>query len=230
MTLAAVAAGLAAGPAHAQTERTARFYIQAEALQTTKWTRTSGTVADCKGERTTKGEGTEVVRYDSGKPEKVVIQQLGGRIQATYGTWDPQSLELQPGIIAPVRITRQGRVVTSTTGGWCGESSSTDTGPYDCGRRTAQAGLTLFWKDLRQVEVELVNLASPGAYRNCPVATPGEVSEMRFTKTLGRLSPKLLFGHRDTIVVEDGDRYKRDETFVDSFSTTSFRITLTRAR
>jgi hypothetical protein len=230
ITLAAVVAGLAAGPAHAQIERTARFYVHAEGVQTTKWTQKSGTFTDCNGAHTTDGEGTEVVRFDSGKPQKLVIQRLGSVIRATYGTWDPLELEIEPHILAVTRITRQGRIVQKVSGGWCGEGSEKDTGPYDCGRRRAHAGLVLSWRNLREVEVSHVNLAQPAAYRNCPIAIPNEVRAMGVTKTIGRLSAKLLFGKRDRIVLEDGDQYKRDEEFVDSFSTTHVRITLTRAR
>jgi hypothetical protein len=230
ITLAAVVAGLAAGPADAQIERTARFYVHAEGVQTTKWKQTSGTFTDCNGDHTTSGEGTEVVRFDSGKPDKIVFQQLGDVIRANYSTWDPLALDIEPHLLAPARITRQGRILQDVSGGWCGEGTSKDTGPYDCGRRRAHSGVALYWRDLRRVEVDLVHLAPPKGYENCPIATPSEVSAMRFTKTLGRLSPKLLFGRRQKIVLEDGDRYKRDETFVDSFSTTHFRITLTRAR
>lgn len=227
---AALAAALAAAPAHgAQIERVARFHVEVEGLQTTKWSTTSGEYTDCKGTHTSRGEGTEVVRFASRGSEKIVFQQLGDRIVATYDSWDPYDINLWPGVKVDARLTRDGSRVASTTGGWCSGPSTTRQGPYDCGQRRSGGQFTIWWKDLRRIEVDMTGTNYRDPFRTCPVVTASPVVPISWTPTLGRLSAGLLFGKRDRIVVEDGDVYREKQQFSDAVSTTSFKITLVRA-
>ncbi|HEY8584251.1 MAG TPA: hypothetical protein VIL49_14945 [Capillimicrobium sp.] len=228
---AAIAVALAAAPtAHGQ-QRVARFHVKVQGVQTIKWSSTSTKLIDCNGERTTTGQGTQVLRFASKGSDRIVFAQAlaGAPPLATYNTWDHQTGVVQPGILVDTQVTRAGEIVHHQTGGWCGGASSTDTGPYDCGQRRDEGVARLYWRDARKVEVSLSELSYPKPYVDCPIVAPTGMGSLSWTSTLGRLSPKLLFGDRKQITVVDGDTFELEQPYAESFGTTQFKITLTRA-
>lgn len=228
LTALAAAAALLALPAVA-TARVARFTAAISGAQTTKWTTVGGSNGDCKGIPTTKGEGTEVYRFDSGKPEKVLATQAGSAATSfKYGTWDQFALDQPLGFLGDFRNTRHGSITTHWSGGYCGHPPDTDTGPYDCGKRRGTASIAFDPYGTKRILVEVSLLGVMKAYRNCPITTPSLVTEAGFTSTYGRFSNKLIFGKRKRIVVEDGKVCRLRDAGVSSTTTTHFRLVLTR--
>ncbi len=211
--------------------KTARFTVQVTGVQTTKWSWDGPSYTDCNGTQTTHGEGTEVFRFDSGKPERLLVRRnMFGAVSFMTGTWDPYSLVDPLGFLSKARLTRHGFIETTTSGGWCGHPPTTNTGPYDCGQRhnTVMSVYVNPVGDGRRIQVEAANPASWKGFKNCPIYTPAGVTAFGFTKTYGRLSNKLLFGKQKKIVVEDGKVYPRNDGGVDALSTTHIRIVLVR--
>jgi hypothetical protein len=213
--------------AHAAGLKRARFLVTVQGLETTKWSSHSGTLTDCNGKHYTTGEGTEVIRIDSGRPEKLLVQGFGGAPQETYGTWDPYRPIPDLGLWSAVKVTRHGTITHTITGGWCGSGSVTDTGPYDCGARRGSATALLTWHDGRRVEVEATTKLYKD-YENCPVATPLEATPASWTAVVGRLSSKLLFGSRRQIVMVAGKTYRYKDAFREATTTTYVKVTLRR--
>ena len=96
----------------------ARFLVTVQGVETTKWSSHSGTLTDCNGKHYATGEGTEVVRIDSGRPEKLLVQSLGGVPHETYGTWDPYRPITDLGLYASLKVTRHGKITRTISGGW----------------------------------------------------------------------------------------------------------------
>jgi hypothetical protein len=233
-TLALLAALALPGSALAGAPRTARFTVTVTGAQTTKWDSHSGTYTDCNGTSQTHGEGTDVYRFDSGRPQRLLVtQNMFGAVNFQTGTWDSYKLESAVGLLSDARLTRHGLIEHTWTGGYCGHPPTTNTGPYDCGQRHGIVDVIVEpVGDRRRVSVQVVNPSTWKPFSNCPISTPAGVSDFGFTTTYGRLSNKLLFGKQPRIVVEDGKVYRRSEgaTGTNATSTTHIRIVLVRHR
>jgi hypothetical protein len=212
--------------------RYARFTAKISGAQTTKWQSVGPSYTDCNGTRVTKGEGTEVFRFDSGKPEKVLVQlNPTGSVLWKFGTWSPLEFDNPLGLISDVQLTRHGRYTTTVSGGWCSGATSqvAPANGGDCGRRRGVASAVVGPSGGR-LKVEVIGSTTVKGFDDCPVGSPIGVTDGGFTDTFGRLSAKLLFGKRKQIVVEDGKVYRRDDRGigVKATSTTHFRLVLVR--
>src|SRR4051794_27820220 len=133
---AAVLAGLVAVvPAQAAKPKRAYFLAKVTALQTIKWSSMSRVYTDCNGKQYQRGNGTEVVRIDSGRPEKVTIEGRGRTANVTaYGKWvKGPSLSAIPGLLSDMVITRQ-RARSRASPRAAGAAAGT---PTTAGRTTA---------------------------------------------------------------------------------------------
>ena len=232
--LAAVAAAIAVGatataPAHAAGIQEARFMVTLKSVQTTKWTRNGPTVSDCQGAFAYTGDGAEVVRVDSGRPEKLLVRKslLATTPQTYWGTFDWRSLKVLPGLISKVTITRQGNEDGTFLPGYCPSETPTEK-EYDCGVRTGAASMELEWPNAREVNVNAASWTVPGEYKNCPIVSPTEINDAGWTDIVGKLSTKLLFGSKRQIVLVAGKQYEYSDQYEKSNSTTYVKVVLDR--
>ena len=69
---------------------TAHFTIQVTGVQTTKWSYLGPSYTDCNGTQTIHGDGTEVFRFDSGRPTKLLAtRNVFGAVNLQLGSWGP---------------------------------------------------------------------------------------------------------------------------------------------
>jgi hypothetical protein len=209
--------------------KTARFTMKVSGVQTTAWSWTGPSYTDCNGTQTTKGDGTEVFRFDNGSPSRLLVtRNMAGAVNYQVGSWTQSPVNVL-GDFASARLTRHGTITHTWSGGYCGQPKPTDSGPYDCGQRRGMAPVVVDSAgDGRRVEVQVANPSSWKSFGNCPIYTGDGASAFGFTTTDGRLSNKLLFGKQKRIVVEDGKVYRHNDGGVKALSTTHIRIVLTR--
>lgn len=211
--------------------RYARFTAKITGAQTTKWQSVGPSYTDCNGTRVTKGEGTEVYRFDSGPAQRVVVQvNPTGSMFWKFGTWSPLDFDNPLGLISDVSLTRHGRYTTTVSGGWCAGATS-QVAPEnggDCGRHRGIAS-AIVGPYGRRLKVEVIGDTAK-TFDDCPVNSPIGVTDAGFTDSFGKLSAKLLLGKRKRIVVDDGKVYRRDDgdIGVTATSTTHFRLVLVR--
>src|SRR5947209_6784111 len=68
--------------------KTARFTMKITGVQTTAWSWTGPSYTDCNGTQTTKGDGTEVFRFDNGAPDHVLVTRNAfGAVDIQIGSW-----------------------------------------------------------------------------------------------------------------------------------------------
>jgi hypothetical protein len=226
---AVVAAAFVTTPAHAAGIQEARFTVTLQSIQTTKWTRNGPTVSDCQGAFTYTGGGTEVVRVDSGRPEKLLVRKsmLATTPQAYWGTFDWRSMKIVPGLISNVTVTRQGRDDGNFLPGYCASDGPKEK-DYDCGARKGVASMDLSWQNAREVDVSAADWTVPGDFKNCPIVAPSEIDEGAWTDIIGKLSTKLLFGSKPRITLVAGKQYDYSDQYIDSKATTYVKIVLDR--
>jgi hypothetical protein len=213
--------------------RYARFTAKITGAQTTKWQSVGPSYTDCNGTQVTKGEGTEVFRFDSGRPEKVLVQvNPTGSMYWKFGTWKPTDFDNPLGLLSDVTVTRHGRYTTTVSGGWC-SGAVTQVAPEnggDCGKHHGTAS-AIAGPYGGRLQVEVIGLATKN-FDDCPINSPEGVTDGGFTDTFGKLSAKLLLGKRSRIVVDDGKVYRRDDGDIgaSATSTTHFHLVLVRKR
>ena len=176
-----LAAGLAAVLAPTQATaftgvQYARFTATITGVQTNSWSSTGPSYSDCNGTQTMTGKGTEVFRFASARPHKVMFQRNGGGVQVHMGTWDPSRPEDPLGLFSTARLTRQGAYTTSWTGGWCGHPADVVTpDDSDCGGRKGFAAVGLE-PEGRRVKVDVSPSGFLTPFKNCPIEGPDGVT------------------------------------------------------
>ena len=210
----------------------ARFTMKVTGVQTTAWSWQGPSYTDCNGTQTTHGDGTEVFRFDNGSPDQVLVtRNLFGAVDLQIGSWKQNDSGAVLGALSQSRLTRHGKVMHTSTGGYCGHPAPTDTGPYDCGQRRGIADVLVDPAgDGRRIQVQVAADSGWTPFKNCPIFTGNGATAFGFTTTYGRLSTKLLFGKQKRIVVEDGKVYRKHDGGVTALSTTHIRIVFIRHR
>lgn len=222
-----------AGPAQAIVQqKRAYFTAKISGLQTTKWDFKSGTYTDCNGTRQQVGNGTEVVRFESGG-ERVTFDGFGNRTPTLrYDQWSRFPLADSPlGALSDVKVTRHAKYRTSwLKSGWCTPAPEPVL-PDDCGQRKGIASIRFDPYSNRKIRVEMVDIHAMKRFDDCRVSSPSGIDDGVFTDSVGKLSSKLIFGRQKKIVVVGGKTYRRSESGLpatNATSTTYFKLTLTR--
>lgn len=181
---AAVAPATAPAAAKPAKTKTAKFLVSVQATQVTTWNEPQhDQYRDCQGQRWTRGGGEEVVAFRTKKPVRALITLASGRPPSVkLGTWK----RLSPGsyfLPAIGRVERVGEKVYGIEPSVCFDDGPTEwnTGPYDCGQRSASFHAYLNWTTDRLGLNANAGIGTIPRFENCPLYTASRVAEAGFT-------------------------------------------------
>lgn len=181
--------------------QTARFVAYVEGKQVTDWKvprYASG--SDCQGQRYTEGGGGETIRFAT-KPFKLLAYRLPGRTEPMlrFGTWDQFAQTDAFSVKATGTLKRTGKLEYSLDPGQCHDAddpTSSDSGPYDCGRAPFTGYTSFSWRGKRMT-VHFTGSpknddGSTFTFDNCPIEGPLEPLEGTWNEIDQEFAPRDL--------------------------------------